>query len=186
MILFHGTSEKAGKQIMEHGFGSGKANWKVVGKPGFIYLSLAYAPFYAMASHASSGALIKVEVDEEDLYPEDDFIMTVLFKKPVYNQAELDKVDLEKFKHLAKDSLRFMGNACAKFDKVKILGVKFFDMRGLLIVCDPSITPINYAILGRYYNKLTNAIFNGDDFTKMRIMDSDIRESMDKFKGETT
>ena len=45
-----------------------KYNWQVKSKPGFVYLSLAYAPFYANAADSKSRALIKVEVKESALY----------------------------------------------------------------------------------------------------------------------
>jgi hypothetical protein len=48
MILFHGTTEENAKRIMKEGFMPDKnCNWQLKSKPGFVYLSLAYAPFYA-------------------------------------------------------------------------------------------------------------------------------------------
>lgn len=45
-------------------------NWGVKSKPGFVYLSKAYAPFYAMASTQSKKlALVKVAVYEQNAYP---------------------------------------------------------------------------------------------------------------------
>ncbi len=88
LILYHGTSESNGKKIMKEGFiPDKKYNWKIKSKSGFVYLSLAYAPFYAeMAKNKSNmGAIIAVEVDERKLYPEDDFIMYSL-GRPKYTQ----------------------------------------------------------------------------------------------------
>jgi hypothetical protein len=67
MILFHGTSEENAKHIMKEGFMPDKKyNWQIKSKPGFVYLSLAYAPFYANAANSENRnrALIKVEVKE--------------------------------------------------------------------------------------------------------------------------
>jgi len=82
LILYHGTSAKNAKQIEKEGFVVGKKyNWKVKSKEGFIYLSLAYAPFYAMNHNSTKLALIKVEVDSKDCYPEDDFLMFAFGKQ---------------------------------------------------------------------------------------------------------
>jgi len=164
MILYHGTSGRNARKIMKQGFTPGlKYNWHVQSKPGFVYLSLGYAPFYAMYSTKNSveGAIIKVEVDEKVLYPEDDFIMAAL-KKPRYTQDDLDRVDLNFFKQYASDSLKFLGNACAKPEDIKIVGCTYFDMSKLLYVCDPVISSLNYQIMGDYYRKLTEWIYEGN------------------------
>jgi len=88
-IFYHGTSEENAKKIMQEGFKLGqKANWKVKSKDGFVYFSSAYAPFYAMKHSTRKLALIKVEIDSIDLYPEDDWLMRAL-GKPVYSQKSL-------------------------------------------------------------------------------------------------
>ena len=67
MILF--TAQPKQTRIMKEGFMPDmKYNWQVKSKPGFVYISLAYAPFYANAADSKSRALIKVEVKESALY----------------------------------------------------------------------------------------------------------------------
>jgi len=164
--LFHGTSEKNAKEIEKHGFEPDKKyNWRVKSKKGFVYLSTAYAPFYCMNADAKGDglALIKVEVDTDDLYPEDDFLMNVA-GKPKYTQKELDNIDLEANKHLWKESLKFMGNVAVKPDKIKIIGVTYFNGKNLIHRCDPVISPINFRIMGGYYEELSNWIFEGKDY----------------------
>lgn len=143
MILYHGTVKRKAEKIMKDGFSRKvKPTWKVASKPGFVYLSLAYAPFYTFAQHNErTGALIKVEVKEEDLYPEDDFLMLYLYKKSIYSQSDIDLVDMERYKLLYGLSLKYMGNACAKPWDIKVLGVRYFDTTNLLMVCDPIISP---------------------------------------------
>ena len=71
LTLMHGTSAKNARQIEKHGFIPDKAyNWTVKSKKGFVYLSIAYAPFYAMVSGKNKLALIKVSVDPMVCYPE--------------------------------------------------------------------------------------------------------------------
>ena len=164
MILYHGTSKLNADKIIKNGFRPDKKyNWHVKSKKGFIYLSLAYAPFYAMSAKSkdNTGALIQVYVDEDRLYPDEDFIMHAL-GSPTYTQEQLDEVDLEGYKSLYKDSLKYLGNACVKPIDVVINGVQYFDMKKLIMVCDPSISPMNYKFMGIYYQKLTEWIYEGN------------------------
>jgi hypothetical protein len=108
MILFHGTTEANAKRIMKEGFKPDKKyNWQVKSKTGFVYLSLEYAPFYANAANGESRnrALIKVEVKESALYPDEDYVMYGL-GKPKYTQADLNRLDLEEHKWLSEKSLK--------------------------------------------------------------------------------
>ena len=134
-------------------------------KKGFVYLSSAYAPFYAMSNNARKLALIKVDVDSKHLYPEDDFLMLTQDKK-TYNQKDLDKVDLSKYKKLWKESLQYMGNVAIRPHNIKIIDVRYFDGDNLIMKCDPVISPINFKIMGQYYKDLTNWIYEGKDIMK--------------------
>jgi hypothetical protein len=166
IILYHGTSAENAKRIEKKGFiPDKKYNWRIKSKKGFVYLSLAYAPFYAMNCMTNKLAMIKVEVDTKDLFPDDDYVMLSLGKK-VYTQKELNKVSLSKHKDLWEHSLHFMGNASARPKSIKIVKVTYFDGRYLIFKCDPTITPINYMIMGGYYEKLSEWISDGKDIMK--------------------
>lgn len=80
-----------------------------------MYLSLAYAPFYANVANGESRnrALIKVEVKELALYPDEDYVMYGL-GKPKYTQADINRLDLEEHKWLSEKSLEYLGNVSAK------------------------------------------------------------------------
>lgn len=161
MYFYHGTSAEKAKKIMKEGFKRmNNSTWQVKSKEGFVYFSLAYAPFYAMASGDTDLALIKVSVENKDLYPDEDFVMYGL-NKPVYSQQELNEINLEDYKQYWKNSINYLGNASAKYNKVKIVGVRYFDGRKLMLVCDPSITPLNYKFMGEYYKKLSDYIYHG-------------------------
>jgi hypothetical protein len=172
MILYHGTTAENARRIMDEGFKPGKKyNWKVKSKPGFVYLSKAYAPFYAQnAGKSYNKAIIKVEVKLRDLYPEDDFVMYAL-GKPSYTQEDLDKVNLEKYKPFAFESLKYMGNACAKPENIKVIGCTYFNDKNLWQRCDPCITPMNYKILGKYYEALSKWIYMGKVPEKFKTID---------------
>ena len=162
--FYHGTSAANARKIWKEGFkvDGVKHNWKVKSKKGFVYFSLAYAPFYAMNAGNRKLALVMVSVDTEDLYPEDDFLMRAL-GKPVYTQEELDKINFEKYKAFWSMSIEDMGNACAKPEKVKVLDVCFFDGANLIQKCDPVISPVNYKFMGGYYKALTDWIMQGNE-----------------------
>jgi len=170
MFLYHGTTEARAKQIMHDGFKPGVSkNWHIKAKDGYVYLSLGYAPFYA--ANAGEGkeklALIKVEVDELNLYPEDDYIMFALGNAK-YTQDDLDQVDLEEYWEFAMSSLEHMGNAAARPEDIRIIGYRAFNPHLLGLVCDPSICPQNYLFMGEYYRGLTEWIYNGNDPLKFR------------------
>ncbi len=162
--LYHGTSAANARKIKISGFVSDKAcNWKVKSKQGFVYLSTAYAPFYAMTFNVYKLALIKVQVDERDCYPEDDFLMAALGRKK-YTQKELDEVDLENYKQYWSDSLKYMGNLAVKTNKITILGIRYFDGKKLVYKCDPVISTINFKFMGDYYKDLSDWIYAGKNF----------------------
>ena len=168
ITLFHGTSQRNAEKIMIKGFIPDKTyNWNVKSKKGFVYLSSAYAPFYAMSNNAHKLALIKVEVDTKHLYPEDDFLMLVLGKK-TFTQNELDKTDINLYKSLWKKSLQYMGNVAVRPHNIKIIGVRYFDGSNLIMRCDPVISPVNFKIMGQYYKKLTNWIYEENDIMKFK------------------
>jgi len=172
VFLYHGTTAKNARRIMKEGFVTGKKyNWKVKSKPGFVYLSKAYAPFYAQnAGKEYDKAIIKVEVKKKDLYPEDDFIMYAL-GKPSYTQKDLDEISLEKFKEFASLSLKYMGNSCARPEDIKVVGCTYFSDKRLWQRCDPCITPMNFKILGTYYEALTKWIYMGKKPEKFKTID---------------
>lgn len=167
VILFHGTSAVNAKKIESGGFVPDKKyNWNVKSKQGFVYLSLGYAPFYAMNAGEKELALIKVKVYEGDLYPEDDFLMAAL-GKPKYTQEELNEVDTESYKKFWKESLDYLGNAAAKPEKIRVIGVRYFNSKNLLWKCDPVICTENFKLLGDYHKDMTNWLYDGkniDDF----------------------
>lgn len=162
MELYHGTSVESARKILKGGFKYGvKYNWvgKIKSKKGLIYLSLAYAPYYAMAAKSPSKmrAIVKVRVDKRNLYPDEDFLYATAIGSKVYTP----KFDLKQYKHLAGASLKYLGNVCAFPEDIKVIGIREFNAERLFMVCDPSITPINYAIMGNYYRKLTEWIYKG-------------------------
>jgi hypothetical protein len=171
--LYHGTSVESAKKIMKEGFVTDKKyNWDVKSKKGFVYLSKAYAPFYAENAKSKSNmrAIVLTCVPVTKLYPEDDFLMAA-FGKPRYTQDEIDRVNLEDYKYLWKKSLQYMGNVCAKPKDIRVIGMREFDVTTLVLTCDPCITPLNYQIMGKYYEALTRWIYDGNNHMDFKRID---------------
>ncbi len=170
LILYHGTSKENALKIQKEGFKiNQKTNWDISSKEGFIYLTECYGPFFAMnCDNKGHGlALIKVEVDCDDCYPEDDFLMMALKKYP-YTKQQLNKVNFEDYKYLWKKSIEHLGNVAVKPDKIKILGITFFESKKLLYLFDPIISPINFKIMGNYYKEFSDWIFQGKNPIEFR------------------
>jgi hypothetical protein len=175
IILFHGTSATNAKKIELEGFiPDKKYNWNVKSKKGFVYLSLAYAPFYAMTTGEKELALIKVKVYEGSLYPEDDFLMTALGKSK-YTQAELNEINFENYKKFWKESLKYLGNVAVKPEKVRIMGIRYFNGKNLLYKCDPVICQNNFKIMGDYYYNLTEWIYSGKNIEEFCSFDNHLK-----------
>jgi len=166
--LYHGTNPTNLKSILKSGFkdrvASGKSNWAddIKSKEGFVYLTNSYAFFYASAcSRGKFGAVIKVEVDTKDLYPDEDFIAQSLH----YGREDMKDIDIEKYKHSADLSLEYFGNVCIKPEKIKkIVGHRKFSIAEASFYSDPIVSIMNYRILGEYYRKLVKEWFDTGKF----------------------
>jgi len=127
-------------------------------------LTIAYPFFYggnAAKENDSKAVVIRVEVDEKDLYPDEDFIIQVLKQQG----NDIEKIDsIEDYKDNGLNSLKHMGNVAVKPDKIKVLDMKEFDITEMCIWCDPSMSIMNFKILGGYYKSLVNNWYNGREW----------------------
>lgn len=159
--LFHGTTEECAMRIEKTGFRSGLDSvWRVSSRPELVYFSTAYAPYYAMAHGDPTIALVEVRIDPDFLYPDDDYIMYAL-GRPLYEQADIDALDIEKYRHLWTESLRVYGSVAARPEHVMVVGWRAIDATELLHLSDPCISPMNYRIMGAYYRKLSVDLYRG-------------------------
>lgn len=173
--LYHGTSVESANLILKHGFkdrvASGKSRWsgKVKSQEGVVYLTRAYPFFYAMnaAENRETAAVLKVEVDIDDLLPDEDYLRWAGIV-----QTERQKVDLRKYQHLAERALEKLGNVAVDPDNIKrVLGKKLFAVGEMWQYSDPSMSPLNYSILGGYYRKLTDTWWAGGDWQNVNQSD---------------
>lgn len=175
--LYHGTTAERSRQIMQEGFKLMPGNWEVPGRPGFAYLSDAYAPFYAMQNGETDLVIILIEAEIEKLYPDDDWLMSALGKKR-YEKKDLDTVDFEQYKQYWKDSLRIMGCVSVRYENAKPLIVREFDGQRLILICDPIITAQNYWYMGGYYKWISDMLFESKSFKEIATEIPEMRTFM--------
>lgn len=176
MILYHGTSTEYLKTILAKGLlprkRTGISNWtgNIESKPYLVYLTTAYPVYFAL--HATKEPhdllILKVEVDEEDLLPDEDFLARVLRQ-----QEKLDMpleqinphVDPRKNKHLTPECLQYNGIAATtKVLPNKILDHRIIKSENFSVIMsiggDSMPIPVNYKILGKQYRKAMEALFD--------------------------
>jgi hypothetical protein len=182
--LYHGTSETIGRQAKAEGLRprklTGKSNWKhvVESNPSLIYLTTAYAPYYAL--HAVNGnkgekiSIIEIEtdlLDESKFRPDEDFIeqATTLDKKNTVGirgnttnqRTKYIRNHLDEFSEFWKQSVEYLGNCGYKgsISGKAITKVSVVDISKCLTLCsevlEAVITLANYRVCGAQYQMLT-------------------------------
>lgn len=135
MILFHGTSDKFLKKILRDGIRPreehGNSVYKKIefeSREDFVYLSDRYPVFYANFAQEHAGGracVIRCEVDDDMLFPDEEFIGTVLARqenpkhpdlKKITKQMILD-VDPWEYQHEWPKSMKFMGTVATLWVK---------------------------------------------------------------------
>jgi hypothetical protein len=191
MKLYHGTNARYLDAILKDGLvprGKSKGNWKhtITSNPNAIYLTTAYALYFAMNSldPKKDEKMLVVEVDTAklnflNLAPDEDALeaydrITKTYEAPAdWSMAKRTKFfrdRLRKYTGLGQwdGSLKLMGNCChlGPIPREALTRVAIIDPRKAQNVTwramDPSITPINYRLCGKNYRGLTKWVF-GDD-----------------------
>ena len=176
MKVYHGTSLNRLSEILEHGIiprGIDESNWADnVSHPEMVYLTVAY-PFYfahiAAQENNSKAVVIEIDMDflsEKNLFPDEDFIYQAL---PEDYKMELSDIreDIDSFQIYFQESLDNLSNFCyrgivPKESFTRICQVDFDNRTNLwMAVMDPTISILNYRIVGQKYRDIT-AWFFGD------------------------
>lgn len=179
MILFHGTSTAYKERILREGLRprceTGISNWSdihngmVESKPNLVYLTLAYPVYFAMQATEEPHDLLilKIEIDEEELYPDEDFLAYALkhqdnMELPLHAINPL--VDPLENQQLATHCLQYNGIAAAlQVSPKQIIDHKIIkgdDYRTILAIGGDSMPiPLNFKILGKLYQKSIEALF---------------------------
>ncbi len=171
ITLYHGTSFQHWQSIKKNGLlPRGQldtdGNWEgdVISKPELVYLTTAYPVYFALQAAGEDHNLLvlEVEVEVEDLYPDEDFIAYALKQKPF---ADLPLAEVIKhihpfdFKELATRSLEYNGVVSTKrIPPERIINHCVLEMtkhvRPIMWLGGDSMPiPLNYQILGKQYCK---------------------------------
>lgn len=171
MKLYHGTGIRNLDSILNKGLqprNRKKGNWKEFpSRKDMVYLSTAYAPFFALNSQDSEGVILEVNLDDLDaskLFPDEDGIAQAISqqeKRPLNIVHQEVKNNLEAYQHYAMQSIDLIGNICYQGtiepSKIKRLTTIEFKKRPdlAMICCDPSISVMNYRLIGNKYRTFT-------------------------------
>lgn len=177
MKLYHGTCASKLGSIMEHGIqprGEAGGNWnEFPSREDMVYLTSAYAPYFAISSctDEGKGLVIEVESDRLDqtlLHPDEDFIAQALAHQRGCGIEDVhDEVrgTLEDYRHHWRDSLSGLGN-CAYRGAVPLSAITracVIDLRAnpevSLIACDPCISLLNFRFCGDKYRSILAWLF---------------------------
>lgn len=168
-ILYHGTSERNLESILKTGLaprGRKKSIWKEhPSAPDRVYLTDAYAVYFAViaAKKGEKGVILKVEVDTANLVADEDALaQTKIADADFLNSMSIKgktaywKKNAPKYPKLAEYSLDALGNAAhmGVIPPDQILKTVVFDVVPELVFGhDPTISVINYRLLGPCYRK---------------------------------
>src|SRR6266852_8190880 len=107
-FVYHGTNESSARRALKRGIlpremSGKKGNWKdtVQSNPSMVYLTVAYAPYFAVLTtdfEKERVAIIQIDLDKLDpdrLYPDEDFIEQALRDKRL-GKTKLDDMRARK------------------------------------------------------------------------------------------
>ena len=172
--LYHGTSTQHLDDIIANGIkprhGS-DSNWSDnPSNPKMVYLSSAYAVYFAQqaAGDEYEPVVFEVLVDTKRLYPDEDYLEQITRHDPAWSELhecmsmeELTaffRDNLESYQEHYDDSLYKLGNCCHKgvIKPKAIQRYSVLDNREAIKHSDPTITLINFRILGGSYRRLSD------------------------------
>lgn len=183
MLVYHGTSELYWSNILNEGLrprSERAGNWQhtVDSNPKMVYLTNAYAGYFAFSATVDEERMVIIEIETNKLaqgsfYPDEDFIAQVIYHKqkdePGARETLLETTKMVRdnsrtFRKYWRDSLNGMGNCCymGNIPISAMTRVSFLPWHPFFIaVIDPSISILNYKYCGDKYQMLTR-IMMGD------------------------
>ncbi|MFZ1073467.1 MAG: hypothetical protein WAO21_08535 [Verrucomicrobiia bacterium] len=191
--IYHGTTEAIGRRALTEGLKprkmTGKSNWQhtVESSPSLIYLTTAYAPYFALHAftsfHKTKFAIVEIEtnlLDKTKLRPDEDFIEQATRRdeknsagirgKTINERTEYIRNHIDEFSESWRLSVEHLGNCAYKgvIEPVAITRVSVVDISKCKSMCyeamEPVITILNYNLCGAQYRML-NRWFMGEPVT---------------------
>lgn len=183
-FVYHGTSESAARRALKRGILPRRAsrkggNWghSVQSNPEMVYLTVAYAPYFASCvtdTDKERIAIIQIDLgklDKDKLYPDEDFIEQALRGKKLGDSDDMKKRTLYVRKHIGdwqhewEKSLKHLGNVAFRgaVPPEAITKIVAFDPKSnprvFVDTLNPTITLDNYRFCGEKYRALTGWFF---------------------------
>lgn len=177
MNLYHGTSSRNLASILRSGIrprGRRSGNWEQYpSRKDLVYLTTAYAPYFAWHSADGEEQAVIIEVCRDglsdlNLYPDEDFVAQALANQL---KVSIDAVHrgvrdcIEGYQHHANDSIECLGNVSHKGTVpasciTRYVTVDLNQQRDLHQIClDPSISIMNYRFCGAKYRSVIAWLF---------------------------
>jgi hypothetical protein len=177
ITLYHGTSARHLPSILKSGLQPrkvhGNSNWEgdIQSKADFVYLTDAYPVYFALAA-AEIGedlAVIRVEVDERILFPDEDYVALCLkthdrFYKNIPITEINAMIDLYNYRQFWVESLKYNGKAAIPFVRPEAITghvvIDSDDMQTILATGGDSVPmPLPYQLLGEKYRQILEEMF---------------------------
>lgn len=181
MILYHGTSTKHLDKMLTEGIKPTgvtgvKSLWEVESAKDRVYLTSTYALYFAI--HAAmkddcDAVVIEVDVDENQLIPDEDFLAQVKYKDSEHDLitlTELIRDDIPNYSEfdniqLAEASLNNLGTASIKEVKpeqiIRHVIVPNHHLADIVMShCDPTISVMHHKVMSTLYQENMLALFD--------------------------
>lgn len=187
MKLYHGTRENVAQQAVTKGLeprGKKRGNWRhtILSRNDAVYLTVCYAMYFAVNATKENQKAAIVEVDSNKLNPwllapDEDTLEQInrgrdklpgsfdIKKRTQWYRKRLDNYT---GRGQWEASIKALGNCCylTAIPAEAITRIALIDLNEApvlkILSMDPTITTMNYYILGRKYRGLTKWIF-GDE-----------------------
>ena len=191
MKLYHGTSGRVARRALTEGLlprsktGS-EGNWEhsCPSNPDLVYLTSAYAPYFAMTASEPGELWGIVEVDTDlladyDMLPDEDFLEQASRQQELPEEWGLNDSSMEdrtrwfrehlcQFQHLWEQSIEHLGN-CAHEGGISpkaITRIALYDSKTnpslSMMAMDPAICLMNYRFCGDKYRALCRWMMGED------------------------
>ncbi|MCY9864985.1 hypothetical protein OTK49_20935 [Vibrio coralliirubri] len=186
MKIYHGTSSTLLPKILQEGLvPNTNSNWDhtVQSQSGFNYLTSTYATYFAViatAQHGGEPVVIELEINEANLYPDEDYIAARLQHDHPERFSNLSQADLEslvasidvtKHKQLWEESLNLLGNVSymGTISPECITRHSAFNDKFLMFSsADATISMANYRLCGNWYRHAIKAALGDITIDELR------------------
>lgn len=177
MILYHGTAVDP-ERILSEGLtprGERGTNWPAhPSRPDCVYLTVAYALYFAIAAGKDGAPFSVVEVDmtgaEDCMVPDEDALAQAFsFGRSLADATAFYREKIHEWRKMWKWSLAAMSNCAhlgpippSRITRIATVDIKSADPYLINAALDPAIGIMNYRICGGNYHELTTRLFAPD------------------------